>query len=114
MPSTIIGNPVLSGPQPIVTGWPWSGNIRPQGGVMLRLDKTSSGTVFIGYSGGMTVTSGGMLLSGTSGLLDGLPLYPGDVLWVPRIATGNSGSLSIYAVAEAACSGQARLYYEMY
>ena len=114
MPSTLIGNPPASGGQILVSGFPWSGNIRPQGGVMLRLDKSSSGAIYIGLSGAMTITSGGLFLSGASGLLDGMPMYPGDAMWIPRIGTGNSGSLAIYALAEAACSGQARLYYEVY
>lgn len=114
MPSTLLGNPVLSGAQIILSGDPWTGQkAMPQGGIQLRLDKNSSGNVYIGYSGGITVTSGGMFLSG-GGLLDGMPLYPGDAMWVPRIATGVSGTFAVYARHDVACSGQGRLYFEVF
>jgi len=111
MPSYLIGN--RSGGDLLVSGNPWSGQIRPQGGVQLRLDKNASGTAYVAFSGGMTVTSGSVWLSG-GGLMDGSPLYPGDALFVPRIATGASGSFSLYVMADAAASGQARLYYDVY
>jgi hypothetical protein len=113
MPSVIVGNPALSGAQIVVSGFPWSGQIRPVGGVQLRWSSTASGNCFIGLSGGTTVTSGGMFLSG-GGLLDGMLLTPGDGYWVPRIGTGLSGNLTIYAQCEPAASGQGRLFYEVY
>lgn len=113
MPSILIGNPLASGPQIIVSGNPWSGHITPVGGVQLRWDKNASGNCYIGLSGAMTVTSGGMFLSG-GGLLDGMQISPGDAYWIPRIGTGISGSISIYAGCDATASGQGRLYYEIF
>ena len=114
MPSTILGNPVLSGAQIIVSGNPWSGQVRlPQGGIQLRLAPDASGNAYIGFSGAMTLNSGGMFLSG-GGLLDGMPLGRGDNYFIPRIAFQTSGTYNVYARHDAACSGQARLYYEIF
>lgn len=114
MPSTLLGNPLASGAQIIVSGNPWSGqNPRPQGGIQLRLSPTASGNAYVGLSGGMTVTSGGMFLSG-GGLLDGMVMAAGDSYWIPRIGTGQSGSYNVYAQVDAAASGQARLHYEIF
>lgn len=112
MPSTIVGNPVASGAQIIVSGNPYSGTITPYGGIQLRLDRSCSGNVYVGSSSNITVNSGGMFLSG-GGINDGIPLYPGDSYFIPIKFTGMSGSYSIYARHDAACSGQGRLYWEM-
>jgi len=114
MPSVLIGSPLASGAQIIVSGFPWSGQpATPQGGIQLRLSPTSSGNIYIGLSGNITMTSGGMFLSG-GGLADGMILAPGDPYWIPRIATGLSGNITIYARHDVACSGQARLFYEKF
>lgn len=115
MPSFLVGNPLLSGPQIITSGWPYSGSKAnyPIGYVQIRVHPNASGNVYIGYSGGMTLNSGGMFLSG-GGINDGMLLGPGDAFAVPRIATGQSGNLSIYFRHDEAASGQARIYYELY
>lgn len=115
MPSILLGNPLASGAQQIISGFPWSGRAQyPVGGVQFKVDKNCSGNIYIGLSGGMHIGSGGMFLSGNSGLLDGMQLGPGDGYFVPRLATGPSGNLNIWAFTDPACSGQARLYYEIY
>jgi hypothetical protein len=120
MPSTLLGNPYLSGGQLIVSGNPWSGQIRPVGGIQLFLATNSSGNAYITLSGGVrpasggpTINSGGFFLSG-GGLMDGMPLGPGASYFIPRIGTGPSGVINIYANCDQACSGQARLYYEVF
>lgn len=110
MPSILLGN--QSGGQILVSGNPWSGSIRPQGGVQLRLARNASGNAYIGLSGGVTISSGGFLQSG-GGLLDGMIMGPGDSYFIPRIGTGVSGAFSIYAAGDAAVSGQGRLYWEV-
>ena len=115
MPSVLVGN--QSGGQPIVSGNPWSGqNPVPQGGIQLRWDGTASGYLYVGLSGNLTVASGGLYQSGSawSGMLDGMQLSPGDTYWIPRIATGISGNINIFVTADAAASGQGRLYWEAY
>lgn len=108
MPSTIVG--FMSGGQPLVSGNFFSG--RP-GPAVVRLTAwpSNSGSVYVGLSGGMTITSGGFFLSG-GGLLDGMPLKPGDTYSVPRPLLGASGSTRIYLACDAECSGQARVYWE--
>lgn len=113
MASTIIGNPLASGPQQIVSGNPWSGQPGPVGGVQLYLDPTASGKVYVGLSGTMTLTSGGMFLSG-GGLNDGVPMAPGNSYFIPKMAFPVSGSYNIYVRHDATCSGQARLWYERF
>ena len=114
MPSTLIGNPVASGPQIVVSGNVWSGQ-RPQpaGGVQLRLSPDASGNVYVGFSGNVTANSGGMFLSG-GGLADGMPLKPGDAYFAPKIKFPISGQCTVYARHDAACSGQARLFWEAF
>ncbi len=118
----ILGNPLASGATPILSGWPWSGRpAKPVGGVQIRWI-SSGGNCYIALSGNpilsggfMTLTSGQMYLSGgaNSGLLDGMPLAPGDSYFVPRLATGLSGQLSIFAICDQAASGIGRLYWEV-
>lgn len=113
MPSVLIGNPLASGPQIIVSGNPWSGRVVPQGGIQFRLAREASGNVYLGWSGNITLNSGGMFLSG-GGLADGMQIGPGDAYFVPRIAFETSGALNVYARHDAAVSGQGRLYYDVY
>ena len=111
MPSVILGNPLASGAQIVVSGNVFSGRLAPVGGVQLAWDRNASGNVYIGLSGGMTVNSGGMFLSG-GGLLDGMQVGPGGVYFIPKIALATSGAVTIYAQCDAACSGVSRLYWE--
>ena len=114
MPSFLLGQPLASGAQITLSGWPFSGVAQyPQGGVQLRLHPNASGFAYYGYSGGMTLNSGGYFMSG-GGLLDGVLMAPGDTAFVPRMAAGLSGNLSIYFRHDVACSGQARMYWEVY
>ena len=112
MPSFLMSN--RSGGDLLLSGNPWSGQLRPQGGIQVRWDKNASGNAFVGLSGGMTVQSGGFFLSGSSGMLDGMQLAPGDTYWIPHIATGASGLFSVYITCEVAASGQGRVYYEVF
>lgn len=109
MASCIVGQPFASGPQKIVSGNPWSGMV-PHGGLLLRLDRAASGAVYFGYSGNVTMTSGGHVLSGQIGANDGFQLVPGDSYVAPRSML-ISGDFNIFLWADAACSGQARLYF---
>ena len=112
MPSTVLGNPAASGPQIIYSGNLWSGQgTMPIGGIQLRSAPWSSGTIYVGFSGNVTMRSGGMLLSG-GGLADGMPLTAGDSLFVPRAKMNVSGQLTIWAWHDAECSGQGRLFWQ--
>lgn len=112
MPSILIGN--LSGGDLILSGCPWSGKAaKPLSTVQLVWDPNASGNCYVSLSGGLTVASGGFFLSG-GGNMDGLPMQPGGTYAVPRAAMLQSGSINIYVTADAACSGQARMYYEIF
>lgn len=113
MPSSIL-TPASGAPFPIISGNYWSGQTpRPVGGVNLKLHPEASGNAYISLSGGSTVNSGGFLLSGAN-RSDGMILSPGDTYFVPKLAFTVSGVFNIYATCDAACSGQARLYWEIY
>lgn len=120
MPSVIVGG--ASGGQNILSGAMFSGRIAPIGGVQLRWDRTASGNLYVGLSGGVTRTSGGVLgVSGTylSGQMDGMVLYPGDPYFIPKLGTGGntsftSGGPSIWVTPDAAASGQGRLFWQVY
>lgn len=115
MPSTLVGQPLASGAQRIIVNNPFSGSIHPIGGVQLRLAKEASGNVYVGFnlSGTVTVNSGGFFLSGnTAGIDDGMQLTPGDAYFVPKTALPISGTWNIFVRHDAACSGQARLYWD--
>jgi hypothetical protein len=117
MPSLVLGQPLASGPQIVISGNPWSGFFAsPQAGIQFVLDYTSSGAAYIGLSGGTTFTSGGMQLSGgvQSGLLDGMQIAPGGAYWLPRAAFPVSGTYNVWAWVDAAASGKARLYFEKF
>lgn len=122
MPSVVIGNPVASGGVQIIgqsgQPWPFSGMAAtPVGGIQLRFISLlpGSGLCFIGFSGNVSINSGGFQLSGgaNSGMNDGMPLRDGDSFFVPRMACGNSGNLSIFAIGDASASG-GRLYWQAY
>jgi hypothetical protein len=124
MPSLIIGNPLLSGPQTIVSGNIWSGTrgFPNFAGVSLRWAggsaNNNSGICYVFLSGGgvpvssggPTVNSGGMLLSGEA-ILDGMPMFPFDSYWIPAILAGPSGNCQISAIADTLGSG-GRLYWQ--
>lgn len=124
MPSIILGN--NSGGQNILSGailWPSGvGTPKPVGGVQIRLDRGALGNAYFGFSGNLTINSGPCLAGAASGhygsgLLDGTPLYPGDVAFVPRlgvIGTSQSGMPALFVATDATASGQARLYFEPY
>ena len=114
MPSFLVGNPLASGPTVVVSGFPWSGKAyNPVGGIQFRVATNASGSVYIGYSGTITMNSGGLFMSG-GGMNDGMQLAPGDAFFVPRLATGVSGALTVYFRHDAACSGQTRIYYDLF
>lgn len=122
MPSVLLGQPDASGAIQLVSGNPWSGNkaFHPITGIQLKMDPLASGNCYVGLSGSVTANSGGYALSGGNyGLsgegqfTDGIPLARGDSYFVPREATGLSGTIDIYVRHDAAVSGQARLYYEI-
>ena len=118
MPSFLFGG--RSGGDVLISGWPWSGNQAqfPQGGIQIRMGQGSgnlSGYLYVGLSGGTTVQSGGYFGSGLSGMLDGMQLGAGDSYWIPRIGTGKtSGAINVFLAGDAAVSGLARVYYEVF
>ena len=115
MPSMLLGGPgsTTSGGICLVSGAQYSGSIVPVGGIQLRIDKNASGNVYIGFSGGITVASGGFRLSG-GGNLDGVQFGAGDSYFIPRLGTGMSGFPSVYVSTDAVGSGQTRIYWELY
>lgn len=116
MPSVLVGT--QSGGQLIISGNVFSGQgpARPQGGIQFRTDKLASGAIYVALSGNMTINSGTISAGGVTsgGGMDGMPVYAGDGYWLPRLACGmTSGSINVYAQAEAASSGN-RLYFEIF
>jgi hypothetical protein len=81
----------------------------------MRLARNASGNAYVGLSGGVTINSGSYPLSG-GGLLDGVILGPGDTYYVPKLgcSSGTLGIAQIYLEADAAVSGQGRIYWEIY
>jgi hypothetical protein len=113
MPSFIVSN--KSGGDQFVSGWPWSGQrASPVGGVQMVWDANASGNCYVGLSGGMTVQSGGFWQSGQSGMMDGVQITPGNSYFIPRLGTGFSGVLNLFASCDATASGQGRLYFEIF
>ncbi len=127
MPSVLYAGGV-SGPQLLISGNPFSGQLAPIGGIQLVADRSNSGSLYIGFSGNMTQTSGSFPLSG-GGLADGIQLGPGGAYFIPRqcirgifsgaggVSSGMSNLLSgspfnIFFLGDAAVSGQGRLYWE--
>jgi hypothetical protein len=116
MPSVLIGQPLASGSQPLVSGNPWSGTRIPIGGITMRWGGPAN--AYVTLSGGpplsgpdLHIGSGGMFLSGTSGLMDGFPLSSGESLFVPK-ALLISGQFNIYIGCDAAASGIGRMWWE--
>jgi len=119
----------VSGPQLLISGNPWSGQIVPVGGIQLVMDRNNSGNMYVGFSGNITRTSGNVPLSGSS-LSDGMQVGPGGSYFVPKIAlrgvasgAGGAGSgmnllfsgttpWNIFILGDTACSGQGRVYWE--
>ena len=114
MASTLLGNPLASGAQIIASGNVFSGVLGIEGGIQLRVHPNASGYVYIGLSGNLTLLSGGFYLSGTLGVTDGMVMGPGDSYFIPRSKFPNSGLMNIYAVADVACSGQTRIFWEKF
>jgi hypothetical protein len=131
MPSLVLGFVAGSGFTPLISGNFFSGTPRePYGGCQIRADRNNSGNIFISLSGafvfsgqvgllpasgGPTITSGCMPLSGgiSSGIMDGMQIGPGDAYFIPKLAFPISGYYGICAGCDLACSGQARIYIEM-
>lgn len=112
MPSTLIGNPLASGAQQVLSGNIWSGTgVSPQGGVHFQWDINASGSVYLALSGGATLNSGSYFLSG-GGLLDGVQLPPGRSYFMPKLAFKTSGEFNVFARHDPAASGN-RLFYEV-
>jgi len=86
-----------------------SGNVysgRAVTGVFLRLAASGASPIYLGYSGGLTITSGGALASG--GLMDGIELYQGQERYM---RCGPGGIASIFAAVPVASSG-VRLFFD--
>lgn len=107
MPSLLVG--AQSGGVPMVSGNPFSGRITQPGGALLRVAKSVSGLVYVGYSGGVTITSGGALSSG--GLLDGIELANGEER---NIYSPPGGLANIFLTTPAATSGTLRVFWDPY
>lgn len=133
MPSFILGQPPASGGQPIFSGFPFSGRYGVTGGIQIRIDKSTSGNVYLYLSGayvhpasgGPLLNSGGMFLSGGIsgfpqsglGIMDPTTvLYPGDGFFIPRLAinTLSGGIGGPCMLHDAAVSGQGRVYWEAF
>lgn len=116
MPSVQIGN--QSGGQALFSGNPFSGTLRPFGGVQLMWDPLASGLyAYVGLSGGLTVKSGVINSSfiNSGGGLDGLPMAAGTTYFIPKIACQPvSGSTPIFVACDQGASGLYRLYYEVF
>lgn len=111
MPSVLLTN--QSGGQNILSGWVSGHPLQPVGGVQLRLSPIASGNAYVGLSGTVAITSGNM--SGTmSGGLDGMIMKPGDTYFIPKLACGLSGNLTVQVATDAAASGQGRMFFEVF
>jgi len=107
MPSAVIG--FISGGVQLVSGNPYSGLPYQPRGITLKPSQTSgpqfSGAIYVGFSGGLTITSGGSLSSG--GQLDGFELVPGNQIDWPVMG----GPVNIWAITPAASSGGRLFWY---
>lgn len=139
MPSVVVNYVPGSGFMPIFSGNPWSAQriVFPVGGFQLRASPLNSGTVYISLSGayqysgqlstlvtsgGPTINSGtwGILSGGTimgsgTGIMDAMPLLPGDTYFPPKLGDRQltSGQFGLCVGADPACSGGfARLHVE--
>lgn len=109
MPSVMIG--AQSGGVPLWSGCLFSGVLQqnPIGGIVLRSASTSSGSCFFGFSGGVTMYSGGGQMSG--GLNDGFEIGRGEYTFVPKSLLVNQylSGATLWATCPAAGSGFVRL-----
>lgn len=117
MPSVLLG--FTSGGCNILSGNYFSGlgTLHPVGGVQLTLDRSASGSVYVALSGKLTINSGGLNASGFpnfSGAMDGVQIAPGGAYFVPRIGIGPSSGPTLFVNPDANCSGQARIFWEVY
>ena len=107
MPSQLIQN--TSGGDLVYSGYIGQGY--PHRGVELALSPGSLGNAYFGLSGGITVNSG----TATPSVTDGEVIQPGGVRFVPFPDDKQNVRLfNIYMSCDAACSGQARVYYNAY
>lgn len=107
MPSLLIG--AQSGGVPLVSGNPYpfeSGYKVPFTSVFMRLATGVSGLAYVGYSGAITITSGGGLSSG--GMNDAMEIAPGN----ERSLALKGGFSNVYATCVSTISGTLRLYWE--
>ncbi len=105
MPSVLTTN--QSGGQYIMSGLQWSGFHQvPIGSLQLLWDPNASGNAYVALSGGVTIRSGG--------LMDGFPLVPGASYQIPKLGAQTSGNIQVTFSADAACSGQAFMFYQPY
>jgi hypothetical protein len=133
--SMVLGYVPGSGFCPLISGNPYSGTIVPTGGFQLRADRNNSGNIYVSLSGafvfsgqvgclpasgGPTITSGAMPLSGSSnsGRNDALQLGPGDSYFIPHIAIQNTGAYSgtyqICIGGDLSVSGLGRVYWDAF
>lgn len=135
MPSVKLGYVPGSGFMPLISGNPWSGINAPMAGIQIRADRNNSGSIYVSLSGafqfsgqmstlvasgGPTINSGAMLLSGgiNSGRMDGMQVGPGDSYfvaraYVPNLGQVNSGHYGICVGCDPECSGLGRVYFEV-
>lgn len=107
----------ISGGVNILSGNFFSGvGSKPYSQVFLKAWPANSGTVYVGLSGGVTVLSGGFHLSGgvggANGIRNGMPLARSETYIVPKLGFTLSGSPAIFVQPDAACSGQAWIFFE--
>lgn len=107
MPSTLIGT--ISGGAQLYSGGfgsPWSGMINQPRGLVLYLSPVQSGAVFVGFSGAVTVTSGGVL--GAGGEADGFPLFAGERMSI----TLPAGGVEALRIGTPAANSGVRLFWD--
>lgn len=107
MPSFLVG--AQSGGVQLTSGNPFSGAIPQPSSVFLRVSKVVSGLVYLGYSGGLTITSGTVFSSG--GLLDGIEMANGDER---SVALPPGGLECLYFTTVAGISGTVRIFWDRY
>lgn len=119
MPSTLLGLPLASGTQLVVSGTLWSGQppfdvrgfINNQGVSLTWICSASGAVAYTSRTSGFTMTSGGFFLSG-QGANDGRPMQPGQSTFYPRPTGLGNQNFSLFANCDAAASGIGRLYWE--
>jgi hypothetical protein len=108
MPSVVIGG--QSGGVPLWSGCLFSGILprNPTGGILIRSDRASSGSCYLGFSGGVTLNSGGGMFSG--GFRDGLDIGPREACFLPNTLLANQFMSGATLWATTALSGWVRLH----